>query len=522
MTKIDSKNSYFLDKIGEINKNNQKIALVGLGSEILQFFNWLVGECKFPLNQIVVIDQKVPATKEIWCEQITADNIFFNSKDFNEINQDSEIKMVIKAPGIWSLCPQFEIFRKKNGQDTVLSSLTFFIEKFRNKIIGVTGTKGKTTTSSILTHLLTSISDVQYCGNSVGISPYIHWNNSSSLFVIELSSFQLQDLGNAKLSPGTAIITNYFIDHQDVHNSKHEYWDSKNNIFCWQNNETDMLLCSGQFYKHLENESKIELIRQRENCYIVGDLIAKGSGSLVHSKLIGTHNYSNIALSILTFLIFKSKQENKKTDIINNERFPSMGKLLLAFEKDSTALLEINQLMSSFTPVRHRLELVERKNIRGLEIYFYNDSQATAQEPVIAALSGLGEDSKHAIWAIIGGKAKSDDYNLLENKVKTFLEESKILQLNLFDEIGATMDKNLTGSKNYKDFKGKNWDFAMNIFFQEKIDINKIVTRCIKNGYKRLNVVMSPAGSSFNQFTNYVQRGDLFTAWAKNKIIDSE
>ena len=142
---------------------NKQILLLGLGGEIWQFLNWLIEVVKFDPKQIVLADGK---------EQIDFKNYqksdfgeVFLGKNYLESLQNPDLELVFKAPGIWSLKPELEQFRHQKGADKVLSSLVFFMQKFQPQIVGITGTKGKSTTAS-LTHFLLQKS-VSVLGNEL-------------------------------------------------------------------------------------------------------------------------------------------------------------------------------------------------------------------------------------------------------------------------------------------------------------------------------------------------------------------
>jgi len=280
----------YYKKLIDLKTSNQKIAIFGLGQENRQFLFWLLDSINYPIESILLFDEGLDLDKflELFSQEFQLDligklpkeNLFFDKKCLKQI-KNSEISWVFKSPGIWSLKPEFVNLRKKYGNWFVTSGLVFFVEKYRNQIIGVTGTKGKTTTSSMLVHLLDGFKQnnykAHYCGNTTGISPYKYWTNQDNLdlennlnlktknkqgldeiFVVELSSFQLQDLGFAKISPKYALITNYFVDHLDQHGSVQEYWHSKDQIFSHQET-TDYFFAYQQIWDNITNRENFSL-----------------------------------------------------------------------------------------------------------------------------------------------------------------------------------------------------------------------------------------------------------------------
>jgi UDP-N-acetylmuramoylalanine--D-glutamate ligase len=482
----------YIDKLNSIKTKSQKIALIGLGSEISQFYSWLVDIIKFEPKNIYLIDQGDDKESEFW-QLVPNNQKFYNSEKFTEINNIDNIELVVKAPGIWSKSEELENFRKIKGKDSIVSSMVFFVEKFRERIIGITGTKGKTTTASLVKHLLEKEIEIKYCGNSVGISPYKYWNNQDSIFILELSSFQLQDLGNCNISPKFAVITNYYVDHLDVHKNVNEYLESKNKLYQFQQ-EGEFLVCTSQFYNHPMNKRK-------KGGYIISSSTAIGLQNIIESTLVGEHNYSNIGLAICIQYIILA--------IVQKKRVPTMGEIFA--DLDSRKNSETNKIIIDFKPVRHRLELGEIKVINNIEFYFYNDSQATTQESVIAGLSSLARNTKHGLWAIVGGKAKTDNFDPLKLILNNLHASDKLLRLDLFDEVGEIISPEL------KFISGSSTKTMRN-FFSENIIEKQIIMQAENLGLTRVNIVLSPSGSSFNEFTNYQERGDMFIIWAKNHV----
>ncbi len=374
---------------------SKKILILGFGCENQQFLDWLIQIANFDPDQILIADKKNPNSQNLEILQkleIKQENCSFGENYLDILKDFTKIEFVFKSPGIWSEYPELEFFReqkaefdqanniekigdfnqnleievfgqidKKNGQNSqlildksetknpikierILSPLCFFMTKFREQIIGVTGTKGKTTTSSLIEHFLKAkIADfgnknllianhmtdvdhpthlnekiwiykpkVHYCGNTSGVSPYNFWTNLEQtvdleeFFVVELSSFQLQDLGYSEISPKFAVISNYFVDHLDQHLHKFEYWKAKSQIFLHQK-PTDFLISNEQFLEQTEyigdqiyselGNSKIAdfYFDKPSNCeFIIISEVSKFLKQFYKTSLLGEHNWQNL------------------------------------------------------------------------------------------------------------------------------------------------------------------------------------------------------------------------------------
>ncbi len=513
------------------NSENQhkKIALVGLGKENLQFLAWLQNVIKLSPSQIILAD-----FKQIDLGSTDTDLTGFNNNFFGENYLDClqipDLEYVFKAPGIWSLKPEFEAFRSVKGRDVICSSLVFFMQKYRDQIIGITGTKGKSTTSALTHQLLNSFDDGNsaiYCGNTTGISPYQFWTSLDQLvlpqqfFVIELSSFQLQDLGYAKISPKYAVITNYFVDHQDQHGSPLEYWRSKDQLFSYQKSG-DVTAYTQSVAQNTQNLSSLS---SSQNLYL--DESQKNEKTklcaYVKSPLLGQHNQNNLDLAVVIVAAVRLKSAGQIGDTVD------------ICEQIKRHKLKYQKAANKFVGLAHRLELVRQiesetilnlKKIQ-LQINFYDDGCATEPDAVVAAIEALTQNSNQFLWLQITGKDKGVD---LEKLVVAILQkeiENKIFRIDYCGQVGQNLLNSiyqvLGTSQNVPNELFKNtiensftnlaqlqnnlatWLQELLNNYQEIGEFAKIHD-LLANGKIILNIALSPCGSSFDEFENYTAR----------------
>ena len=337
-----------------LTNSNQKIAIIGMGLENQQFLNWLLQTANISSGRIILADISVKPSEVL--QQILDKNpeikCFFGENYLNCLNPENQVGWVFKAPGVWSLKPEILSFSRRVGYGRVHSSLLFFLEACKNSVIAITGTKGKTTTSLFAYHLLKTIlpqncnkmaDEIHYCGNSSNISPYQFWQKNpplNHLFVLELSSFQLQDLDFAQISAHIGIITNYFVDHQDQHASVEEYWQAKDTLLKYQTLD-DFAVVSDQIL------DKTSLDFTHKNCIILDqkmadDLVFKTLQA--NPNLPGKHNIKNIAQAVYAVanLVLSADSTTQKSNqnICDN--------WILSHKKD------ISLAINSFQPVAHR------------------------------------------------------------------------------------------------------------------------------------------------------------------------
>jgi UDP-N-acetylmuramoylalanine-D-glutamate ligase len=528
----------YLERLLSLCKEH-KVAIIGLGQENLQFIEWLVNTAKLPISQILLADQRVFDTSQGTLAPFKnyPDHIF-SGPAYLDILKDESVKMVFKAPGIWSLKPEFKEFRRKNGNDSIHSSLVFFFEKYRKQIISVTGTKGKSTTSSLLNHLLTSSKKItsHYCGNTTNISPYQFWTDLSEeidtdkYFVIETSSFQLQDIAFAQISAAYGIITNYFVDHQDQHQNPEEYWKAKDAVFNFQL-EGETTLITQTVETHTQSKNNMS------STVIITPILAHEIAANFVTSLQGIHNQSNLSQAIITYLSIIDQSLN-----IRNK------KELLSVVKANKHNLQ--NALDTYKPLAHRQEIFgfftskiaiktrKSNKVLSLTVSFVDDGAATEPDAVVAAINTLTSSPNQYIWLFIAGKDKGGD---LANLSKTILDTqlmNRLYKIHYCGQIGQNLLSNIyqsLGISNRSEIESfkqtvidelttkvqivhdfEKWLTDQVSQLEEVGDqdkISKLLAADIK-----LNITLSPCGSSFDEFSSYKER----CLWFKSRVSKLE
>lgn len=405
---------------------DKSILILGFGREgksTLNFFN-----NHFPGKEIGIADEK-------------------KGKDYLDKLQDYDV--VIKSPGI----PYLPEIKKAKVQGKIITSATkIFFDNFKGKIIGVTGTKGKSTTASLIYEVLKSGGLDVYLAGNIGHPSLelLDRLDENSIVIYELSSFQLEDLN---VSPHIAVITNIYPEHLDHHGNFGFYMEAKNNITRFQT-ERDYLIYNQDIEQLVEMaiQSKAKKLPfSKKDTKVIEKLIPKDD-----RPMLGDFNLLNIMPAMLIGRIFKLSDKKIIEGIIN------------------------------FIPLPHRLEFVgEFSGIR-----FYNDSLSTIPQATIAALSAL----KNNVQTLIaGGFDRGVDYSVLGPAIV----KSKIKNLILFpttgEKIWESVRQQATGISKYE---VNNMEEAVKIAY-EKTAPGKIA-------------LLSPASTSFNLFKDYEDRGNQF------------
>lgn len=444
---------------------NKKILILGIGEEGISMFSFL--RDLFPLQKIGLADllsfEKLPKNTQKLIQKEKNVQLDFGINYLKKINR---YDFIIKSPGI----PTEKISPFiKNGQ-TITSQTELFLSEYHKKIIGITGTKGKSTTATLIYEILkNSGMKVKLIGNieTPCISFFRH-GDKIDFFVFEMSSHQLRGV---KKSPHIAVFLNIFREHLDYYKNFKDYFAAKKNIALYQksddffvyNNDNEYLK---NFAKKLKsNYMAYGLIKDKRNrCTLKKDSIIFEGEKIISANeipLLGDHNLLNIMAAI------------------------SVGKIL------KIDPLKIKSVIKKFKPLKHRLEYVGKfKNID-----FINDSIATIPESTIGAIKSI----KNVKTLLVGGLDRGQDFKSLAQEIA----RQKIKNIILFPDTGKKILRELknTGKKIPDCFFATSMKKAIEISFQKT---------------KRGVCLLSPAAASFNLFKDYKDRGNQFKKYVKS------
>lgn len=328
-----------------------KIAILGFGREGKSILKFLKKAPQYKKAKIAILDKK-------------------DGPDYLE-NLNS-FELVFRSPGVPYNLPEIQIALKAGVKFS--SATKLFFELCPAKIIGVTGTKGKGTTSTLIHEILKKSGKQTLLAGNIGLSPLeiLPKINAKTLVVLELSSFQLQDL---EKSPDIAVITEVFPDHLDAHKDLTEYLEAKSNICRRQAN-------TGAVFYFSDNQPGAKI------------------ASLCAGKKIPVHAPNNLNKNrVLAAVVAKYLGCPEKTILATIENFPGL---------------------------EHRLELATKKGM----VRFYNDSASTNPNTTAAAVSTL--TAEMPVIIIAGGKDKNLDYTPLAQELTK--HRDRIESLILFGE----------------------------------------------------------------------------------------
>ncbi|MBM3256993.1 MAG: UDP-N-acetylmuramoyl-L-alanine--D-glutamate ligase [Candidatus Liptonbacteria bacterium] len=438
----------------------QKIGILGFGREGHSLLNFLRRSPKFKNSEIWVRDkkhQKVPRGVK------TA----FGSKYLRNL---AAFDVLFRSPGIPYLIPEIQR-AKKNGVQISSATKLFFEElnrryplratRYSPCVIGVTGTKGKGTTSTLIYKMLKAAGKKVFLAGNIG-TPALDLLNSqfsilnSAYIFLELSSFQLQDL---EISPHIAVVLDIFPDHQDSHTSLQEYYSAKANIARYQKQSDTIFFfeknAKSRWIGKQSRGKKVLVNPSRCNLFRPSKL-----------QMPGAHNFQNAVMAATVT--------------------QSLG------IKPST----IRKVVEDFKGNEHRLELVHTVN----GVRFYNDSASTNPHTTAAAIRAF---PKNPVILIAGGQDKNLDYAPLAKALKNSSVKLVILMGENKNKIARTIKKSGVPIKFAKTLKGAT--------------TSALRTSALHTTYYLPpTVLFSPGATSFDMFKDYADRGAQF-----KKIVKS-
>lgn len=451
---------------------NKKVLIFGLGLN-----DGGLGMAQYFLEQgakVTITDMKNEEDLREPIEQLSKhENVTFHlgehiEKDFIEND------IIVRNPAIKPDNKYLKIARD-SGKEIVME-MALFHKQAPCPIVGVTGTRGKSTTTTLIYEILKSVYDEKVLlGGNIGKSVIRELPNltENDITVLELSSFQLDAMGESKVSPHIAVVTNIYRDHIDWHGKIEEYISAKKNIFLHQS-EDDYLVVNidNEITKEFVNQAlgtvkTFSLKNKEANYYMNKDLNIFENGKklfkLQSPILQGQHNYYNILAAVATTRIYDIPKEI------------------------------IKKTVESFKGIPNRQQFVREID----DVKYFNDSCATSVEAILAMFERFGEENKGKIVMIAGGVDKGLEYKPILKDMSKYLKALVLFEGTASERIEEIVGTNVETYKYFNNMK-------------EAID----KTRDISNDGDM--VILCPGASSFNMFANEFDRGKQFVEYVNS------
>ncbi len=390
--------------------------------------------------------------------------------------------MLIINPAISWKNKYVQMALKNNVQVEMDVSLFFKMLPEKSKVVGITGTKGKTTTALLIYEILKK-ADKKAVKVGIGQEPVLNklkFMGKHSIAVFELSSWRLSALGKMEKSPQIAVITNIFPDHLNYYSSMETYINDKKNIFLYQKKDDKLFLnWDNQATQELENEARSEIgffsaqnVLDNNNAVYIkkGKIIwereeeEKEICDLNEIKLKGAHNISNVLAAISAVLPLGIKTQ------------------------------VIKEALREFRKIPHRIEFI--RDVDGIK--FYNDTTATIPQAAIVAINRFLKP----IRLICGGSSKKIDMAPLARKI---CKEDSLKGVYLLEGSATdSLKKNITEEGGEEKIKG--------VFD----NLEAAVTQAKNHAKEGEIVLFSPGCASFGMFKNEFDRGEKFIKHVNN------
>lgn len=432
---------YFKDK---------KILILGFGKEGQSTYKLIRRYLK---NQALYIADSRENFKDNYKYLKEDDNLTLISGK-NYLKDLNNYDVIMKSPGISFVGVDTTSFFHK-----IKSQLELLLEFFNVYTIGITGTKGKSTTSSLIYKILKD-QDIKciLLGNiGVPVFDYVDTIEQDMTLVLEMSSHQLEYM---ELSPNIAVLLNVYEEHLDHYESFEKYAEAKCNIFKHQNKDDYFLYNS-------DNEMLNKLVKGTEG--ITYKVSIKGQGDIYLDK---------------DKVYFKDKAIYNKNEQRNLVGDYNLNNIMFVLGVSEILKLDINKTIKSiseFKTLEHRLELVGKFD----NVLYYDNSIGTVPMATIEAVNAL----KNVDTLIIGGMDRGIDYK----EFIKYLNDSNISNIICMPKTGHDIAKKLMREKTY-----------IVDTLEEAVSIAK------KNTQKGKICLLSPAAASYGYFKNFEEKGNLY------------
>ena len=457
---------YKNEKLEEFNEyiRYRKVAIIGLGVSNIPLIDYMYQK----KARVTVFDdrEKESIPKELM-DKIELYK-FEYSFGKNNLKKLINFDIIFRSPSCLPTKPELEEEAKRGA--IVTTEIEMLMKMCPCKTIGVTGSDGKTTTTSLISAILKQAGYHTYLGGNIGTPLFtkLPEMKPEDIVVLELSSFQLMGM---KVSPNIGVITNITPNHLNIHKDYQEYIDAKKNIFKYQNkNDRIVLNYDNEITRKCAKEAEAQVVffsskEKLENGFIVDGKMIKECQDNIREHILdtqdvilkGEHNYQNIATA-------------------------------LAATKTLVNIEDAAETIKKFNSVEHRLEFVKKIN----HVKWYNDSASSSPTRTISGIRAFDEE----LILIAGGYDKNLDYTPL---AKPIVDKVKTLLL-----IGQTSGKIFEAVKQEMERQNKDVRIYMCDTLKETVDI---ANRIAKEGEV---VLFSPGSASFDMFKNAYDRGNQF------------
>lgn len=432
--------------------NNQKVFILGMAKSGFAAAKLLASS-----NTVVITDQKSQNPLEL--RELEQLGVSFIQSEHQEELLDSSFQLVVKNPAIPEKNPVIEKARKLNI--LVINEMELAYHYLPNgvNLIGITGSNGKTTTTTLIARMLESDGRRTFVGGNIGVpfSSFVRDVKPNDMVVLEVSDHQLCDM--YEFQTNVSVLTNIFKVHLDFHGSFERYKEMKKKIFAHHNRYQTAII-------NLDDEESLALTSDIEStkeyfskyqtatCYIKENAIYYQNEKIIDLKdilLKGEHNYENIMAAICAVKVYGV---------------------------DTKSIVDV---LKTFQGVEHRLEYVGKID----NVSFYNDSKSTNAEATITALKSF----QTPVLLILGGLDRGHSFE----EIAPFMQHVKYVAC-----YGETK------------FRIQSFCAESHIPCEVFENLREATTACFVKSEAYDTVLLSPACASWDQYDSFESRGKEF------------
>lgn len=445
--------------------NGKKVGVLGIGvsnQPLIQFLVQLGAE-------VTAFDKKTESELGEVVDNLRSKGVKFELGE-NYLNRLEGFDVIFKTPGMRIDIPA--LVKAKESGAYITSEMEEFVRYCPAKVYAVTGSDGKTTTTTIIYNLLEKQGYTTWVGGNIGTPLFskIEEIKEDHKVVLELSSFQLMTMDT---SPAVAVVTNLSPNHLDMHKGMEEYVDSKKNIFKYQSDKDTLILNRENDITYSfkgEAKGKVKLFsskREIKDGAYLKDSILYVKGEAICSRediaIKGMHNVENYLAAFL------ATRDDVSKEVMTN-------------------------LVKTFTGVDHRCQLIREVH----DVKYYNDSIASSPTRTIASIKSF----EKPVILLAGGYDKKIPFEPLAEEGNPYIKEIIIM--------GATKEKIRKVFEDLKTNKG------INVPFHIVNSLEEAVVKAREIAEAGDYVVLSPACASFDAFPNFEVRGNKFKELVNN------
>ena len=435
---------------------DKKIAILGFGREGKSTYNFIK---KYIDNyDVTIVDKDNIDVSDSSIKVVVGDD-YLDNLDIYEL--------IIKSPGI-----SLKDIDISNIRNKITSQLELLLEVFRDNVIGITGTKGKSTTSSLLYETIKYQYSNTFLIGNIGKPVFddIELYNKESILVIEMSSHQLEYVN---VSPHIGVILNLYEDHLDHDGTIENYHNNKMNIFKYQNEKDYAIYAddNNYLYERMNND----IYKGIRYTVRFDNTSSNGNNTRINDKDIYING-------------LKVYHDDDTRKILGNHNLMNIMFVLTVCNILGLDLEKVGVSINSFNGLKFRMEFIGKYH----DIKFYNDTIATIPEATINAIDTIGDVDT----LIFGGMDRGIDYADFID----YLNKSNINNFICMPTTGNIIGKMINKNKN--------------VFYVDNLDDAYKVS--LNNTKKNMSCLLSPAAASYEFYKNFEEKGRIFEGIVNN------